>query len=305
MKKILLTGSTGFLGRHIKLLVNKKFFKIYDCNSTIANLENVKNLYIYNKIKFDYIFHFATKTKAGNYSKFYKGEQWLGNQLINTNILFYWKNFQPQAKMVAMGSSCMYSQNLKMSEDSCLEGPVEKELYTYAMTKRMLFLGIKNFNEQYKLKYLFLIPSVFYGPNYDLNDNHFIFDFIRKIYQAKNSNSEVKFFGTGKEKRDLIFIKDAVNCIFSLLKYNNQVFNLASGKEETLKSYAYKIADLFQYNKKKIKFSGKNNGSVKSRKLLINKLKNFVLKKNINVDLGLLLTVNYFKDNINEFIISK
>lgn len=304
MKKILLTGSTGFLGRHIKALADKKRYKIYESNSKIGNLESIKNLQIYNKIKFDYIFHCATRTKAGNYSKIYKADQWLFNQLINTNILLYWKNFQSQAKMIAMGSSCMYSQDFKMVEENCLSGSVEKELYTYAMTKRMLFLGIKNFSEQYKLKYLFFIPSIFYGPNYDLNDNHFIFDFIRKINQGKRLDKEVKFFGTGNKKRDLIFVNDAVSYIFTLLKYNNEVFNLASGKEKTLTYYAHKISKLMQFNVKKIKFSGKNNESVGSRKLVTRKLENFVHKRSSNIDKSLSLTIEYFKKN-EKFIISK
>jgi GDP-L-fucose synthase len=206
--------------------------------------------------------------------------------------------------MIAMGSSCMYSQDFKMVEENCLRGSVEKELYTYAMTKRMLFLGIKNFSKQYKLKYLFLIPSVFYGSNYELNDNHFIFDFIRKINQGKRLDKEVKFFGAGNKKRDLIFVNDAVSYIFSLLKYNNEVFNLASGKEKTLTYYAYKISKLMQFNIKKIKFSGKNNESVGSRKLVTKKLQNFVHKRNTNLDKGLSLTIDYFKKN-EKFIISK
>jgi hypothetical protein len=40
MKKILLTGSTGFLGRHIKALADKKKYKIYESNSKIGNLES-------------------------------------------------------------------------------------------------------------------------------------------------------------------------------------------------------------------------------------------------------------------------
>lgn len=304
MKKILLTGSTGFLGRHILLLADKKKYKIYESNSKVGNLENIKNLYRYNKIKFDFIFHCATKTKAGNYSQIYKGDQWLYNQLINSNIMHYWKKYQPKAKMIAIGSSCMYSQNYKMIEKNCLNGEVEKELYTYAMTKRMLYLGIKNFSEQYKLKYLFFIPSILYGPNYDLTDSHFIFDFIRKINSGRKLNKEIKFFGSRNVKRDLIFVNDAVNNIFSLLKYNNEVFNLASGKEKTLIYYANKICRILKFNEKKIKFSGKNNKSVRSRKLITKKIKNFVMKENTNLSKGLSLTIDYFKKN-EKFNISK
>ena len=64
---------------------------------------------IIGKNGFDYIFHLAARTKAGDYTLYHKGDQWMNNQLINTNILCYWKEFQPQAKMVAFGTSCSYS----------------------------------------------------------------------------------------------------------------------------------------------------------------------------------------------------
>ena len=295
MKKILLTGASGFLGRHIKSYANKKLYKIYDCNSKKGNLDNINNLKIYNNIKFDYIFHCATKAKAGSYSQTHKGEQWLQNQLINTNILYYWRDFQPHAKMIAMGSSCMYSQKLKMLEENNLKGDVEEELFTYGMTKRMLLLGLINFSKEYNLKYLFFIPSVFYGPKYDLDDNHFIFDFIRKINISKKKQKKVEFYGSGREKRDLIYIKDAVDIIFKSLKYKNEIFNLASGKEYTIKKYAYMIADLFYYDRKNILFLEKKNNSVKSRKLTVSKIKKYVKFKNTKLSDGLSRTVDYFK----------
>ena len=298
MKKILLTGSSGYLGRHIKLYADKNRFKIYDSNSKIGNLENIHNLKIYNKVKFDYIFHCATKAKAGNYSQNHKGEQWLHNQLINTNILHYWKDFQPQAKMIAIGSSCMYSQKYKMLEKNNLKGDVEKELYTYGMTKRMLLLGLINFSKEYNLKYLFFVPSVLYGPNYEMDDNHFIFDFIKKIYFSKKTNKKTIFYGSGRERRDIIYIKDAVNIIFKSLRYKDQIFNLASGREYSIKEYAYMIADLLKYNRKKIIFSGKKNNSVNSRKLNISKLKKYIKFEKTKLSEGLVKTVNYFK-NLN------
>ena len=59
-----------------------------------------------------------------------------------------------------------------------------------------------------------------------------------------------------------------------------------------------------QFNIKKIKFSGKDNISVGSRKLVTKKLEKFVHKRNINLDKGLSFTINYFKKN-EKFNISK
>jgi hypothetical protein len=39
-----------------------------------------------------------------------------------------------------------------------------------------------NEKKEYNMNYSYLIPSVFYGPEYELEDKHFIFDLIRKMF---------------------------------------------------------------------------------------------------------------------------
>ena len=62
MKKVLLTGSRGFLGRHLIKKLEFLNFVVYESNTSVANLFDYSNLKIYKKIKFDYIIHLAAKT---------------------------------------------------------------------------------------------------------------------------------------------------------------------------------------------------------------------------------------------------
>ena len=142
MKNILVTGATGFLGSHLIKKLKQLNYTIFISNTKVANLNNITNLKIYDDIRFDYIFHLAAVTKAGDYCLKHKGDQWLSNQTINTNILRYWKEKQPQAKMICMGTSCSYSPDLPMVEENYLLGQPDEGLYTYAMTKRMLLVGL-------------------------------------------------------------------------------------------------------------------------------------------------------------------
>ena len=171
----LVTGATGFLGRHLRLYLNARCHSVTISNTKVNSLDNIENLKKINK-KFDYIFHLAAVTKAGDYCLKYPGDQWISNQKINTNILDYWKNYQPQAKIICMGTSCSYSPELPMSEENYLKGEPDQGLYTYAMTKRMLLTGLQSIGKQYGLKWLYFIPSTLYGPDFELDDNHFIFD---------------------------------------------------------------------------------------------------------------------------------
>ena len=43
------------------------------------------------KNKFDEIYHLAAWTQAGDFCLKYPADQWINNQIINTNILNWWK----------------------------------------------------------------------------------------------------------------------------------------------------------------------------------------------------------------------
>ena len=85
MKKILITGSSGFLGNHLTKFLEKKKYKLILINSKNCDLTNYKNLIKFSKIKFDLIFHLAAWTQAGDFCLRHPGKQWLINQQINTN----------------------------------------------------------------------------------------------------------------------------------------------------------------------------------------------------------------------------
>ena len=134
MKKVLVTGATGFLGGHLVPKLEELGYDVTCCNSKRHNLLNYDGLLGpwcfggLSGVKFDYIFHLAAFTKAGDWCKYNSAEQWITNQLINTNILRYWKEVQPDAKMICMGTSCSYDPNLPLEEQYYEEGIPEEDL---------------------------------------------------------------------------------------------------------------------------------------------------------------------------------
>jgi GDP-L-fucose synthase len=272
MKKVLITGLTGYLGRHLKKHIDELGWEIFISNSKVANLMDDKNLHVYNDVKFDYIFHLAAHTKAGDYCLYHKGDQFEINQTINTNILKYWRTMQPQAKMVAMGTSCSYSPDIPMTEDNYLLGEPEKGLYTYAMTKRMLLVGLKAYAEQFGLKYIYYVPSTLYGIDFDLDDSHFIFDLIKKIYSGKTDDTKVELWGNGYQKRELIYVDDAIKIIMDTLHLENEIINLGSGEEHSIRDFAKVICNYVGYNEEKIIYDTSKYVGVLSKKIVTNKL---------------------------------
>jgi len=299
--KILVTGSSGFLGKFLcKRLIELKH-EIFAINSKTNDLICENSLDEFNEIKIDQIFHLAAWTQAGDFCLYHPAEQWIINQKINTNILNWWHKFQPQAKMIAMGTSCSYDPDMLHIEENYLKGKPIESLFTYAMTKRMLLTGLIALNKQYKLNYLYLIPSTLYGTDYHLDNRqmHFIFDLIRKILKAKLCNDKVILWGDGCQKRELVNVNDFIKIMLKLVeKENNTIINVGCGKEHTIKEFADLICKIINYDESKIIYDISKYVGAKSKILNIDKLRKMIPDLQMTeLREGLEDTVEWFFEN--------
>jgi GDP-L-fucose synthase len=197
-----------------------------------------------------------------------------------------------------MGTSCSYPADLPMTEENYLVGLPGKDLYTYAMTKRMLLTGLMAFEKQYGLKWLCFIPSTLYGPGFEEHDNHFIFDLIRKIYNGKNYGDEVELWGDGYQRRELIYVDDAIDAMLNLLNEENQIFNLGSSNDLPIRHYAQEICNSFDYDHDKIFYNIEKYVGVRKRKLEVDKVQELSLNYcNTSLAEGLKKTAQFYSDN--------
>jgi nucleoside-diphosphate-sugar epimerase len=291
MKKVLVTGASGFVGRHLVPALENLGYEVIGLNSL-----NFSDMWAIQE-KMDYIIHLAVKTAAGGYCQQHPGEQYLINTSINIDMLYYWQQFQPQAKMITFGSSCGYNDNVLKFEENYLEGEPETGYEVYGNVKRNLLIGLRALNKEYDMDYSYLIPSVFYGPEYDLHDKHFIFDLIRKIVNAKNTGEKVVLWGTGDQTRELIYIEDAIDLILQSLIWKSKIVNLSSGKAYSLKEYAQTICNIVGYDFNLIEWDVTEFVGSRSKNLINNQLYDY---KFTPLKDGLTKTIKYYNNARNK-----
>jgi GDP-L-fucose synthase len=296
--RVLVTGSSGFLGTALCAWLERQECAIERLNSRNADLRDAGSLSGFTGEKYDIIFHLAAWTQAGDFCLRFPGEQWIINQQINTNMLAVWARRQPQAKLVFMGTSCAYAPGSDLRESEYMLGEPIDSLYTYAMTKRMLYQGARALNQQYGLRYLCAVPSTLYGPGYhtDGRQMHFIFDLIRKIIRGKEFGETVVLWGDGHQKRELVTVDDFVRALWDLTtKCQDDIFNIGAGEEYSIRIFAEKICAIVGYSSEKIKYDTNRYVGATSKCLNVEKIKSVLPNYRLtSLNEGLSKTIEWF-----------
>ncbi|MEW6329841.1 MAG: NAD-dependent epimerase/dehydratase family protein [Pseudomonadota bacterium] len=296
--RIFVTGGTGFLGTALCAALRADGHDVTAVGSRDCDLTTENALAAFGDMKYDQIYHLAAWTQAGDFCLHHPGEQWIINQKINTNVLSWWQSSEPQAKLICMGTSCSYAPDLDLVEENYLEGTPIDSLYTYAMTKRMLYVGLLALAKQYGLKYLCLVPSTLYGSGYHMDGRqmHFIFDLIRKIVRGKMYGERVVLWGDGYQSRELVLVDDFVRIMHRLAGIvENELINIGAGQEFTIREFAQRICNIVGYPFEKIEFDTSRYVGAKSKCLNITKARQLDDAYQVTpLDEGLKKTVDWF-----------
>jgi GDP-L-fucose synthase len=296
--KILVTGASGFLGTHLCHALEKQGHVVTPLSSKNCDLTKPDSLEAFNGSKYDQIFHLAAWTQAGDFCLYHPGEQWVLNQKMNTHVLGWWQQRQPQAKLISMGTSCAYAPELELVEENYLLGLPIDSLFTYAMTKRMLYVGLRALEKQYGLRHLTLVPSTLYGSGYhtDGRQMHFIFDLIRKIIRGKLHGEPVVLWGDGHQRRELVLVDDFVSIALKLsTSRENDLINIGAGEEFTIRRFAELICQHVGYDFSNIQFDTSKYVGAKSKCLAIGKLKKVMPDLQFtSLEKGLQQTIDWF-----------
>jgi GDP-L-fucose synthase len=297
---ILVTGATGFLGAALCARLEADGHSVTRLGSREADLRQSGSLEFYSRERYDEVFHLAAWTQAGDFALYHPGEQWIINQQINTNVLAWWQARQPQARLISIGTSCAYDPKLELVEANYLEGRPIENLFTYALSKRMLYAGLLALEKQFGLRHLTLVPSTLYGPGYhtDGRQMHFIFDLIRKILRGRLYGEPVVLWGDGYQRRELIYLGDFLDLMLLVrARAENDLVNVGAGEEHPIRHFAQLICEHVGYDFDRIQFDTSRYVGARSKCLVIDKLRRLAPEFKLTpLTQGLATTIDWVRE---------
>lgn len=228
MSKILVTGGSGLVGKHLqKILPNAFYLSSKDCDLT--NITQVK--WLISSYQPDIVVHLAARVGGIQDNIKYPADYFDDNILINTNIVKVCKDHDVK-KFIGILSTCIYPsvvENYPMTEEDLFIGPPPPSNFSYGYAKRCLAVQIDAYNKQFGTKYNYLIPCNLYGDYDNLHNDskmHFITALLNKIKNAKDN--KLNLLGTGKPLRQFMYASDLADIIKLVISNDvTENFNVA------------------------------------------------------------------------------
>ncbi len=256
MKKVIVLGGNGFLGKHVmSLLKVKKYEAVSISRHEGCDITNLKAFT--KKLKSerpDAVVNCAAHVGSVHYAMQYSADMIRDNMQLIINIYEAVKTACPNTKIINPISNCSYPGDANIHyEPDWQSGPVHDSVLAYASTRRMIHAFAECFYRQYKINSVNWIIANAYGPgdHTDPNKVHALNGIIIRLLQAKKKGETTfEIWGSGRPTREWVYIEDAARILVdSIESIDNQIYpiNLAKNKAHSITEIAQLAADILKY----------------------------------------------------------
>ena len=256
MKKILLTGGSGLVGRNIQEHSSADKWEILAPSRKELDLTDLSSVSQWvKKHQPDIIIH-AAGLVGGIKANIQDPVNFLDvNLSMGRNIIMVARDCNV-TKLINLGSSCMYPKSIHspLTEEKLMAGKLEPTNEGYALaklftTKLCQYISTENSNMQFKT----MIPCNIYGKhdNFNLETAHLLPAIIQKIHTAKVDNlNTVSVWGDGTVRREFLYAEDLADAILlaveDLHKIPN-IMNIGFGLDYSVNEYYKTVAEVMNW----------------------------------------------------------
>ncbi len=304
-KRILVTGSGGFLGSHlVEKLRAKGCTDLHLPRSSQVDLTKEDQVNrLFDTVRPQVVLHLAGLVGGIGANKAFPAQFFYNNLMMGVLTLHYAQKYGAELA-VSSGAGCGYPEHapLPLKESDFWNGMPQKESAPYSLAKRMLMVQSWAYWDEHKFNSVVMVPGNIYGPydNFDLEGAHVVPAMVRKFVEAAENNLEsVEVWGSGKPTRDFVYAGDVADGIILAAEKctSPTVMNLSSGGETSILDLVHTLVEVTGFKGKLVWNTSRPDGQSR-RYFDVSRAKN-ELGWSIQTTLrqGLIKTVDWYRAN--------
>ncbi|KEI71957.1 NAD-dependent epimerase/dehydratase family protein [Endozoicomonas elysicola] len=265
---IVVTGSTGFLGKRVCRLLDQKGIDYVGTSiSKGLDLRDRKEVIaFFEDIKPEYVLNCAAYVGGIQFGYKHPAELFHNNLQITLNLLEA-SSISKVTRIVNPISNCAYPGKATLfKEEEFWDGPLHESVMVYGFVRKASWIGAWGYAKQYGLDSVNLILSNMYGPDdhFEEERSHALGALIMKFVKAKQLNEpEVVVWGTGKPVREWLHVDDGAEAMIRAIdiKPSIEPINIGIGKGISILDMATMIKDMVGYEGRLTLDSSKPDGA--------------------------------------------
>lgn len=251
-EKILVTGSSGFLGRHLipelaKAYPQREIVAVSSRDADLTRLD--ETLGLLERVKPDLVIHLAAYSGGIGANRSWPADFYFRNSMFVSNMWEAAARCKVKKIIYTMGG-CSYPAQAPspIGEDQMWQGYPQPDSAGYSMAKKMGIVAGEMYRIQYGLKSVILVPGNLYGEydNFRNGESHVIPALIRRFFEAaREGKEEVYCWGSGAAQRDFVYAGDVAKVIPFFVD-NDEVtgpVNISKGDATTIRELSEAVAE--------------------------------------------------------------
>jgi GDP-L-fucose synthase len=307
-KRIVVTGATGFLGRHLMPVLQATYGEkhVLGLSSRDFNLlqqDRVEKMFEAHKP--EVLVHLAAYSGGIGANRAYPADFFSKNALFVT-LMFEAAAKNGVKKLIYPMGGCSYpaTATSPISEDQMWDGFPQPESAGYSVAKKMGLVASQVYRQQYGMKSVVLVPGNMYGEydNFRNNESHVVPAMVRRYYEAKlRGDRGIDMWGDGTPVRDFVYARDVANTIPWFIDNYDSVepVNISSGIETSIRELAETMKGMMAWDGAISWDTSKPNGQM-VKIFSVGRLKDLGLSCGTPLKEGLERTIHWFERNFSD-----
>jgi len=258
MTRVLLTGGSGFLGRHIAAEARARGYEVLAPRSSELDLLTMEGAEAYMRQiqppagsgtrgrSIDVIIHSAAYYGGIGINQAEPATIFHRNTQMALNVFELAREHKVR-KVLPIGSACAYPGYLAgdLKEEHFWDGRLHESVEAYGFTKKVQLVAQRAYFKQHGIESCHLVLTNLYGPHDVFTEyrSHVLAAMIKKFTDATD---KVVLWGDGSPIREFLYVKDAAEAIVRAIElaHDLEPINVGTGVGTSIKELAELVAKL-------------------------------------------------------------